>query len=241
MLCTKDHGCVCFIIVSPLYFCFYFYIEFQIDRANALVNHVTSDAFQLNLGSIHFHTPIVDLLPAPDRHPRLFPTASPQWPRAAVPRAVSGAPRSRRRSWEEPRLWTRRKVSNRVWENILFGFKNWEVSDIIWLTRGLLCPCDRARPCDRSLCIVMRPRRDFQRQEGRLKVIAYGSRTISAPEKNYHPHSGKLEFFAMKWAICERVRDYLYYTPENNPLTYVLIIVKLNATLLRWVAELADF
>ena len=45
----------------------------------------------------------------------------------------------------------------------------------------------------------------------------------------------------MKWAICERFRDYLYCTLENNPLTYVLIIVKLNATLLRWVAELADF
>ena len=51
----------------------------------------------------------------------------------------------------------------------------------------------------------------YQRQEGRLKVIAYGSRTLSAPEKNYHPHSGKLEFLAMKWAICERVKDYLYY------------------------------
>ena len=87
----------------------------------------------------------------------------------------------------------------------------------------------------------------YQRQEGRLKVIAYGSRTLSAPEKNYHLHSGKLEFLAMKWAICERFRDYLYYTPsfvvytDNNPLTYVLTTAKLNATLLRWVAELADF
>lgn len=87
----------------------------------------------------------------------------------------------------------------------------------------------------------------YQRQEGKLRVIAYGSRTLSAPEKNYHLHSGKLEFLAMKWAICERFRDYLYYTPsfivytDNNPLTYVLTTAKLNATMLRWVAELADF
>ncbi|XP_063049996.1 uncharacterized protein LOC134444699, partial [Engraulis encrasicolus] len=83
----------------------------------------------------------------------------------------------------------------------------------------------------------------YQRQEGKMKVIAYGSRTLSAAEKNYHLHSGKLEFLAMKWAICERFRDYLYYTPnfvvytDNNPLTYVLTTAKLNATLLRLVAE----
>lgn len=70
---------------------------------------------------------------------------------------------------------------------------------------------------------------------------------LSAPERNYHLHSGKLEFLAMKWAICERFRDYLYYAPsfvvytDNNPLTYVLTTAKLNATMMRWVAELADF
>lgn len=87
----------------------------------------------------------------------------------------------------------------------------------------------------------------YQRQQGRLVVIGYGSRTLTAPEKNYHLHSGKLEFLAMKWAICERFREYLYYTPsftvytDNNPLTYVLTTAKLNATTHRWIAELADF
>lgn len=87
----------------------------------------------------------------------------------------------------------------------------------------------------------------YQRQEGRLVVIAYGSRTFSAAEKNYHLHSGKLEFSAMKWAICERFRDYLYYAPssvvytDKNPLTYVLTTAKLNAVTHRWIAELADF
>lgn len=51
----------------------------------------------------------------------------------------------------------------------------------------------------------------------------------------------------MKWAICERFREYLYYAPsftvytDNNPLTYVLTTAKLNATTHRWIAELADF
>ena len=87
----------------------------------------------------------------------------------------------------------------------------------------------------------------YQEQNGILRVIAYGSRTLTPAEKNYHLHSGKLEFLALKWAICEQFRDYLYYSPsfvvytDNNPLTYVLSSAKLNATGLRWVGELADF
>ena len=87
----------------------------------------------------------------------------------------------------------------------------------------------------------------YQRQNGQLRVIAYGSRTLTPAEKNYHLHSGKLEFLALKWAVCEQFRDYLYYAPsfvvytDNNPLTYVLSSAKLNASGLRWVSELADF
>ena len=87
----------------------------------------------------------------------------------------------------------------------------------------------------------------YQRQKGTLRVIAYGSRTLSPAEKNYHLHSGKLEFLALKWSVCEQFRDYLYYAPlftiytDNNPLTYVLSSAKLNASGLRWISELADF
>ncbi len=86
-----------------------------------------------------------------------------------------------------------------------------------------------------------------QKRDEKLAVIAYGSRSLTNAEKNYHIHSGKLEFLALKWAITERFRDYLYYAPhftvytDNNPLTYVLTSAKLNATGQRWVAELADF
>ena len=87
----------------------------------------------------------------------------------------------------------------------------------------------------------------YQRQDGKIRVIAYASRTLTPAEKNYHLHAGKLEFLVLKWAIAEQFRDYLYYAPEftvytdNNPLTYILASAKLNATGLCWVGESADF
>lgn len=105
--------------------------------------------------------------------------------------------------------------------------------------KPFLMHCDA---CQEGLGAVL-----YQRQQGKLVIIGYGSRTLTAPEKNYHLRSGKLEFLAMKWAICDRFREYLYYAPsftvyiDNNPLTYVLTTAKLNATTHRWIAELADF
>ena len=87
----------------------------------------------------------------------------------------------------------------------------------------------------------------YQEQNGFTRVIAHASRTLTLSECNYHMHWGKLEFLALKWAVTEQFRDYLYYFPEfvvytdNNPLTYVLMSANLNATGLRWVGDLADF
>lgn len=87
----------------------------------------------------------------------------------------------------------------------------------------------------------------YQEQNGKVKTIGFASRTLTIAERNYHLHSGKLEFLALKWAVCEHFRDYLYFAPhftvytDNNPLTYVQSTAKLNATGHRWVAELADF
>ena len=84
----------------------------------------------------------------------------------------------------------------------------------------------------------------YQRQEGILRVIAYGSRSLSPSESNYSAH--KIEFLALKWAVTERFHDYLYgahftvYT-DNNPLTYVLTSAKLDATGHRWLAALAAY
>ena len=87
----------------------------------------------------------------------------------------------------------------------------------------------------------------YQKQDEKLRVIGYGSRTLTPAERNYHLHSGKLEFLALKWAVCEKFRDYLFYAPhftiytDNNPLTYVMSTAKLNAVGHRWVGELSDF
>ena len=87
----------------------------------------------------------------------------------------------------------------------------------------------------------------YQKQDGKMRVIGYGSRSLNKAEKNYYLHSGKLKFLALKWAVCEHFRDYLYHVPDfsvytdNNPLTYALTTTKLNATGHCWVLELADF
>jgi len=65
----------------------------------------------------------------------------------------------------------------------------------------------------------------YQRQDGKLRPIPFVSRTLTTAERNYHLHSRKLEFLALKWAVTEQFRDYLCYTPhftvytDNNPLT----------------------
>ena len=80
-----------------------------------------------------------------------------------------------------------------------------------------------------------------------MKVISYASRTLNPAEKNYHLHSSKLEFLALKCAVIEKFRDYLYYGEhftvysDNNPLSYVMTSSKSNATGMRWVSKLANF
>ena len=85
----------------------------------------------------------------------------------------------------------------------------------------------------------------YQKDEsGQVRVIAYASRSLSKSEKNYAAH--RLEFLALKWAITEKFRDYLYggtfeVFTDNNPLTYILTSAKLDATTQRWIASLASF
>ena len=85
----------------------------------------------------------------------------------------------------------------------------------------------------------------YQKQVGKLRAIAYASRSGSKSESNYLAH--KLECLALKWAVCEKFHEYSYgskpfeiYT-DNNPLTYVLTSAKLDACGQRWVAKLANY
>ncbi|PIK37693.1 Retrovirus polyprotein [Apostichopus japonicus] len=86
----------------------------------------------------------------------------------------------------------------------------------------------------------------FQRQEGTRKVICYASRTLRGAEKNMENYSSfKLEFLGLKWAVTEKLRDYLLGNKfivftDNNPLAH-LNSAKLGATEQRWVGALASF
>ena len=84
----------------------------------------------------------------------------------------------------------------------------------------------------------------YQEVDGKLRVIAFASRSAQKTEQNYPVH--KLEFLVLKWAITDKFHDYLYgnrftVKTDNNPLTYVLTSAKLDATGQRWVSQLGSY
>ena len=84
----------------------------------------------------------------------------------------------------------------------------------------------------------------YQVQERKQRVIAYASHSLTRSERNYPVH--KVDFPALKWAITNKFLEYLYGSQfqvymDNNPLTYVLTMAKLDATGHRWVAALSNY
>ena len=87
----------------------------------------------------------------------------------------------------------------------------------------------------------------FQRDEtGTNCVIAFVSRSLWPSKQSVWNYSSvKLELLALKWAVTEKLRDYLLgskftvYT-DNNPLAYVKES-KLGVAQIRWLSELALF
>ena len=69
-------------------------------------------------------------------------------------------------------------------------------------------------------------------EDWKERPIAYTSRMLSKSERNYDAH--KLEFLALKWSVTDRFHEYLYggtfdVYMDNNPLTYIVTSVKLDA------------
>lgn len=85
-----------------------------------------------------------------------------------------------------------------------------------------------------------------QEQQGKVRPIAYGSRSLRPTERNTSNYSSmKLEFLTLKWAMTEKFREYLLgqkcvVFTDNNPLSY-LTSAKLGAMEQRWAAQLASF
>lgn len=70
-------------------------------------------------------------------------------------------------------------------------------------------------------------------QDRQKKVIAYASRNLLKSERNYSAY--KLEFLALKWAVTEKLKNYLTGThftvlTDNNPLTHISTSARLDAT-----------
>lgn len=84
----------------------------------------------------------------------------------------------------------------------------------------------------------------YQEHSDGLRPVAFISRSLSPAEKNYPAH--KLEFLALKWAVVDKLHDYLYgatlqVRTDNNPLTYILTSAKLDATGHRWLSALSTY
>ena len=82
--------------------------------------------------------------------------------------------------------------------------------------------------------------------KGNFRIISYASHTLKPHEcsmRNYS--SAKLELLALKWAVCEKFKDYLIGSKftvltDNNPLTYVCTS-HLGASQICWLSDLALF
>ncbi|KAL6490450.1 hypothetical protein MHYP_G00007950 [Metynnis hypsauchen] len=84
----------------------------------------------------------------------------------------------------------------------------------------------------------------YQEYPEGLRPVAYASRKLKPSERNYPIH--QLEFLSLKWAVVDKLHDYLYGAKctvhtDNNPLTYVLMTAKLNAVGHRWLAALSTY
>lgn len=85
-----------------------------------------------------------------------------------------------------------------------------------------------------------------QVQDGKERVIAYASRSFHPAERNDANYSSfKLELLALKWAVTDKFKDFLWGTQftvftDNNPLVH-LQSAKLGAVEQRWVAQLANY
>lgn len=76
------------------------------------------------------------------------------------------------------------------------------------------------------------------------RVISYACRSLTKAKQNYPAH--KLEFLGLKWAVCDKFKDYLQGSStkvltDNNPFSYVLTSTKLDSAGHRWLASLANF
>ena len=81
---------------------------------------------------------------------------------------------------------------------------------------------------------------------GNFHIISYASHMLKPYERSMRKYSSaKLEMLALKWAVCDKFRDYLIGSrftmlTDNNPLSYVCTSC-LGAAQIRWLSDLMLF
>eukprot|EP00064_Thunnus_orientalis_P010298 superscaffoldBa00001384_g10324 len=80
--------------------------------------------------------------------------------------------------------------------------------------------------------------------EQKARPVAFASKSLNQAQSRYPAH--RLEFLALKWAVCHKFSDWLKGKPftvwtDNNPLTYILTKPKLDASEQRWMCKSAPF
>ena len=70
-----------------------------------------------------------------------------------------------------------------------------------------------------------------KQDDDKYHPVTYASHELKGGEKKYH--SSKLEFLALKWAMTNQFKEYLWYRPftmrtDKNPLTYVMTTPNLD-------------
>ena len=82
--------------------------------------------------------------------------------------------------------------------------------------------------------------------QGKYRVISFASHALKPFERSMWNYSlAKLELLALKWAICDKFRDYLIGSKftvltDNNPLTYICTS-RLGAAQIHWLSDLTLF
>ena len=100
-------------------------------------------------------------------------------------------------------LFYGQKTTQNIISEFIEELKSLKTMSYPYFTKPFVVHCDAN---EKSLGAVL-----YQEIDGKMKVISYASRTLTPAGKNYHLHSGKLEFLALKWSVTEKFRDYLYY------------------------------
>ena len=82
--------------------------------------------------------------------------------------------------------------------------------------------------------------------QGNYRVISFASHALKPFERSmWNYSSAKLELLTLKWAVCDKFRDYLIGSKftvltDNNPMTYTCTS-HLGAAQICWLSDLTLF